>query len=84
MAKSKDCLDSRKRWLETLKQLNKELLELTPTTQLPATASSTVAPPPYNAEGGSTEMWPTPALYNNGDILMGDISNEATNKFYGE
>ena len=51
MAQSKDHLNHRKRQLETSKQLKKELLELTSTNQSPATASSTVAPPPYNVEG---------------------------------
>ena len=62
------------------KQLDKGLLELAPTTQLPVTVSSTVAPPPYNAEGGSTETWPMLALNNNSNILMGDINNKATNE----
>ena len=84
MAKSKDHLNYKKRWLETSKQLNDNLLALTPTNQPPATVSSTVSPPPYNAEGGSAEMQPTLALYTDNNVQMGDASDEATAKLYRE
>ena len=71
-------------WLDTSRQLDKELLVITPTNQPSVTAGSSVTAPPSNMEEGSTEMWPAPAPYNNGNILMGDIGNEATNELYGD
>ena len=84
MAKSKDHLNCKKRQLEMSKQLNNDLLALTPINQSPVTVSFTVTPPPYNAERGSTETWPTPAPYTDNNVHMGDVGDEATTKLYRE
>ena len=82
MARSKDCLNCRKRQLVESCQLNSELLVWAPTNQLSATAIPTVAPPPYNPEGGPTETWPAPAPYSDGDVHMGNIDNSVTDNLY--
>ena len=63
-------------------KLDSELSVIAPTNQLSVTTSSTVAPPPCDNEGGSTEMRPAPALYCDGDILMGNIDDSVTNDLY--
>ena len=52
------------------------------TNQVPVAASPAVAPPPYNHEGGPTEMWPAPAPYADGDVHMGNVDDSVTNDLY--
>ena len=52
------------------------------TTQLSVMTSPIITPPPYDKEGGSTETRPTPALYSDGDVLMGNIDDSITNDLY--
>ena len=54
---------------------------ISPTTQPSATTSSAVAPPPFDKEGGSTETRPTPALYSDGNVLMGNVNDSVTNTY---
>ena len=61
-----------------LRQLNEALLAIMLTNQPPATTDHSVTPPPFNAEGGSTGMWPAPALYND-DVHMGEVEDLVTN-----
>ena len=44
--------------------------------------SSIIAPPPYDKEGGPTETRPAPALYSDGDVLMGNIDYSVTDDLY--
>ena len=82
MTKSKDHLDCKKRQLEMSKQLDIELSVLVLTSQPSATATLAIALPPYNAEGGSTEMRPKLAPYSDGDIHMGNINDSVTDDLY--
>ena len=61
-------------------KLDSEMISLT--TQLSVMTSSVVAPPPYDKEGGSTEMRPTLAPYSDGDVLMGNINDSVTDDLY--
>ena len=63
-------------------KLDSELSMISPMTQLSATTSSIVAPPPCDKEGGSTEMRPTLALYSDGDVLMGNVDDSVTDDLY--
>ena len=63
-------------------KLDSELLMISPTTQLSATISSIVAPPPYDKEGGPIETRPAPAPYLDGDVLMGNVNDSVTNDLY--
>ena len=82
MARTKDHLDHRKQWLIESTKLDSELLMISPTTQLSAMTSSIIAPPPYDKEGGPTEMRPTLASYSDGDVLMGNVNDSVTNNLY--
>ena len=82
MAWTKDRLDHRKRQLIESTKLDSELSMISPTTQPSATTSSVVAQPPCDKEGGSTEMRPAPALYSDGDILMGNVDDSVTDNLY--
>ena len=55
---------------------------ISPTTQLSATTSSVIALPPYDKEGGPTEMRPVLALYSDGDILMDNVDDSVTDDLY--
>ena len=44
--------------------------------------SPVVAQPPCDKEGGSTEMRPAPALYSDGDVLMGNVNDSLTDDLY--
>ena len=63
-------------------KLDSELSVITLTNQPSVTASPTVTPPPYNSEGGSTEMQPVPAPYSDSDIHMGNIDDSVTDDLY--
>ena len=82
MARTKDHLDHRKQWLIESTKLDSELLMISPITQLSAMTSSIIAPPPYDKEGGPTEMRPTLASYSDGDVLMGNVNDSVTNNLY--
>ena len=82
MAWTKDCLDCRKRQLIKSMKQDSELSMISPTTQPSAMTSSIAAPPPYDKEGGPTEMRPTLAPYSDGDILMGNVDDSVTNDLY--
>ena len=79
---TKDRLDRRKRQLIKSTKLDSELSMISPTTQPSATTSSVITQPPCDKEGGSTEMRPAPALYSDGDILMGNVDDSVTNDLY--
>ena len=81
-ARTKDCLDRRKRRLIESTKLDSELSMISPTTQPSVTTCSVVAQPPCDKEGGSTEMRPTPAPYSDGDNLMGNIKDSVTDDLY--
>ena len=82
MAQTKDGLDCWKQQLVESTKLDSELLVIAPTNQPSATASPAVAPPPYNPEGGSTEMWPVPAPYSDGNIHMGNVDESVTDDLH--
>ena len=82
MAQTKDHLNRQKRWLIESMKLDSELSMISPTTLLSATTSSVVAQPPCDKEGGSTEMRPAPALYSDGNVLMGNVDDSVTNNLY--
>ena len=82
MARTKDHLDHRKQWLIESTKLDSELSMISLTTQLSVMTSSIIAPPPYDKEGGPTEMRPTLAPYSDGDILMGNVDDSVTNDLY--
>ena len=63
-------------------KLDSELSMIPPTTQPSVTTSPVVALPPYDKEGGSTEMRPTPAPYSDGDILMNNVDDSVTDDLY--
>ena len=63
-------------------KLDSELLMISPMTQPSAMTSCVVIPPPGDKERGSTEMRPTPALYSDGDILMGNVDDSVTDDLY--
>ena len=63
-------------------KLDSELLMISLTTQLSAMTSSVITQPPCDKEGGSTEMRPAPALYSDGDVLMGNVDDSVTNNLY--
>ena len=44
--------------------------------------SSVIAQPPCDKEGGSTETRPAPALYSDGNVLMGNVHDSVTNDLY--
>ena len=81
-AQTKDHLDRQKRWLIESTKLDSELSMISPTTQPSATTSSVITQPPCDKEGGSTETRPAPALYSDGDILMGNVDDSVTNDLY--
>ena len=62
-------------------KLDSELSMISLTTQPSATTSSVIAPPPCDMEGGSTETRPTPALYSDSDVLMGNVNDSVTNTY---
>ena len=82
MARTKDHLNRRKQRLIKSMKLDSELSMISPTTQLSAMTSSIIIPPPYDKEGGSTEMRPAPALYSDSDVLMGNINDSVTDDLY--
>ena len=82
MAWTKDRLDHQNRWLIESTKLDSELSMISLTTQLSVTTSSVIAQPPCDKEGGSTEMRPAPALYSDGNILMGNINDSVTDDLY--
>ena len=82
MAQTKDRLDCRKQWLIESMKLDSELLMISPTTQLSAMTSSVIAPPPYDKEGGPTEMRPTLAPYSDSNVLMGNVDDSVTDDLY--
>ena len=82
MVKTKDHLIHKRTGLETSKQLNEELLAWVPTNQLLATTDPSVAPPSYDAEGGSTETQCMLAPYKDSDIIMSDIDDLVVNNLY--
>ena len=63
-------------------KLDSELLMISVTTQPSAMTSSVIAPPPYDKEGGPTEMRPAPAPYSDGNVLMGNIDDSVTDDLY--
>ena len=67
--------------IESIK-LDSELSMISLTTQLSATTSSVITPPPYDKEGGSTEMRPTLAPYSDGNVLIGNIDDSVTDDLY--
>ena len=79
---TKDRLNHQKWQLIESTKLDSELSMISPTTQPSATTSSIITPPPCDNEGGSTEMRPTPALYSDSDILMGNINDSVTDDLY--
>ena len=81
-ARTKDCLDRRKRQLIESTKLDSELSMISPTTQLSATTSSAIAQPPCDKEGGSTETRPAPAPYSDGDVLMDNVNDPVTDDLY--
>ena len=81
-ARTKDCLNRRKRWLIESTKLDSELSMISPTTQPSATTSSVIAQPPCDKEGGSTEMRPAPAPYSDGDVLMDNVNDSVTDDLY--
>ena len=82
MARTKDCLDCQKRRLIESMKLDSELSMISPTSQLSATTSSVIVPPPYDKEGGSTETRPALAPYSDGDVLMGNVDDSVTDNLY--
>ena len=82
MAQTKDSLDHQKRRLIESTKLDSELSMMSPTTQPSAMTSSVITQPPCDKEGGSTETRPTPALYSDSDILMGNVDDSITNDLY--
>ena len=82
MARTKDRLNCQKWRLIESTKLDSELSMISPTTQPSATTSSVIAPPPYDKEGGPTEMRPAPAPYFDGNILMGNVDDSVTNDLY--
>ena len=82
MAQTKDRLDRWKRWLIKSMKLDSELLMISLTTQPSATTSSVITQPPCDKEGGSTETRPAPALYSDGDVLMGNVNDSVTDDLY--
>ena len=82
MAWTKDHLNCQKRWLIESMKLYSELLMISPTTQPSATTSSVITQPPCDREGGPTETRPTPALYSDGNVLMGNIDDSVTDDLY--
>ena len=82
MAQTKDHLDCRKGWLIESTKLDSELSMLSLTTQLSATTSSIVTPPPYDKEGGPTKMRPTLAPYSDSDVLMDNVNDSITDDLY--
>ena len=82
MARTKDRLNCQKQWLIESTKLDSELSMISLTTQLSATTSSIVSPPPYDKEGGPTEMRPTLAPYSDSDVLMGNVDDSVTNDPY--
>ena len=81
-AQTKDRLNRQKQWLIKSMKLDSELSKISPTTQPSATTSFIVAPPPYDKEGGPTEMRPTPAPYSDSDVLMGNVNDSVTDDLY--
>ena len=73
MAKSKDCLNCKKRWLEMSKWLDNELSVWALTSQPSVTANTAVAQLPYDTEGSSMEVWPMLAPYT----CWGSFKNKA-------
>ena len=82
MAQTKDHLNCQKQQLIESMKLDSELSMISPITQPSVTTSSVIAPPPYDKEGGPTEMRPTPALYSDGNILTGNIDDSVTDDLY--
>ena len=85
---TKDCLDQQKQWLIKSMKLNSELSMISPTTQPSVTTSPVIAPPPYDKEGGPTEMRPAPAhtlmATFSWIMLMTQLPTTYTNKVTGE
>ena len=81
-AQTTDHLNCQKQWLIESTKLDSELSMISPTTQLSATTSSIIAPPPCDKEGGSTETRPTLAPYSDSNILMRSVDGSVTNDLY--
>ena len=64
------------------KQLDEELSVLMPVNLSSAATDFSVTPPPYNAEGVSTETWPMLAPYKDSDIPMLDVNDSVTDNLY--
>ena len=79
---TKDHLDCQKQRLIESTKLDSELSMISPTTQPSAMTSSIITPPPCDKEGGSTETRPTPALYSDSDVLMGNVDDSVTDDLY--
>ena len=79
---TKDHLNCQKQQLIESTKMDSELSMISPTTQPSVTTSSVIAPPPYDKEGGPTEMRPTPALYSDGNIFTGNIDDSVTDDLY--
>ena len=63
-------------------KLDSDLSKISLTTQLSAMTSPIAAPPPYDKEGGSTEIRPALALYSDSNVLMGNVDDSITNDQY--
>ena len=81
MAQTKDRLNHWKQWLLESTILDSELSVIALTNQPSVMTSSTITPPPCD-NGGSTEMRPAPALYSDGNILMGNVNDSVTDDLY--
>ena len=81
-AQTKDCLNHQKQQLIESTKLDSELSMISPTTQPSAMTSSIVAPPPYDKDGGPTEMRLTPAPYSDGNVFMGNVNDSVTDDLY--
>ena len=79
---TKDHFDHWKWQLLESNTLDSELSVIALTNQLSMTAGPTVAPPPCDTEGGSTETRPAPAPYSDSDVLMGNVNDSVTNNLY--
>ena len=81
-AQTKDCLNHQKQRLIESMKLDSELSMISPTTQPSVMTSPVIAPPPYDKEGGPTEMRPALAPYSDSDILMDNIDASVIDEPY--
>ena len=63
-------------------KVDSELSMISPTTQPSVMTSPVIAPPPYDKEGGPTEMRPALAPYSDSDILMDNIDASVIDEPY--